>query len=95
MMEGSISKYNGLLLLTPSTNPMELFFLVLLWLALTYHPFFPLDFCNDSDLHRNFSSISHGSETVTIFLFHALVSTDEHIIQKRGAFFYHFRQSVY
>ena len=63
MMEGSISKYNGLLLLTPSTNPMELFFLVLLWLALTYHPFFP---------------------------FHALVSTDEHIIQKRGAFFYHF-----
>ena len=44
MMEGIISKYNGLLLLTPSTNPMELFFLVLLWLALTYHPFFPLDF---------------------------------------------------
>lgn len=43
-MEGSISKYNGLLLLTSSTNPMELFFLVLLWLALTYHPFFPLDF---------------------------------------------------
>lgn len=66
------------------------FLLVLLWLALTYHPFFPLDFCNDSDLHRDFSFISHGSETVTIFLFHALVSTDEHIIQKIGAFFYHF-----
>ena len=95
MIEGSISKYNGLLLLTPSTNPMELFFLVLLWLALTYHPFFPLNFRNCSESHLDFSSISHGSESLQFFFFMLSFQPMNILYKKEGRFSIIFRQSVY
>ena len=95
MMEGSISKYNGLLLLTPSTNPMELFFLG-----------FTMVGAHISSL-LSFKFFVTVQSPISIFLpfrmalnrynfsFHALVSTDEHIIQKMRGVFLSFSGSLY
>ena len=96
MMEGIISKYNGLLLLTPSTNPMELFFFGFTMVGAHISSLLSFKFfVTVQSPIAIFSSISNGSESLQFFFFMLSFQPMNILYKKGGRFSIIFRQSVY